>query len=127
MTTDSHVARVIQTVEHSHDANLEHVEAIKIIVSVKKSAVKRQAKPAQLCADHSETCFYSYSVHHVQGLPNLIGIPRVPTVMESHGKKGCPISRTPLSKRCWKLMKINKVMETEKSCKKSWNLLGLPL
>ena len=54
MTTDSQVASVIRTVEHSHDANLERVEATKIISSMKESAGTRRAKPAQLYADHTQ-------------------------------------------------------------------------
>ena len=54
VTTDSQVARVIRTVEHSHDANLERIEATKIIASMKESAGTRRAKPAQLYAGHSQ-------------------------------------------------------------------------
>ena len=53
MTTESQVARVIRTVEHSHDANLERVEATKIIAYMKESAGTRRAKPAQQYADHT--------------------------------------------------------------------------
>ena len=59
MTTDCQVARVIRTVEH--DANLERVEATKIIASMKKSAGTRRAKPAQLYADHTQ-----YATAHIR-------------------------------------------------------------
>ena len=61
MTTDSQVARVIRTVEHSPDANLERVEATKIIASMKESAGTRRAKPAQLYADHTQ-----YATAHIR-------------------------------------------------------------
>ena len=54
VTTDSQVARVIRTIEHSHDANLERVEATKIIASMKESAGTRRATPAQLYADQTQ-------------------------------------------------------------------------
>lgn len=53
VTTDSQVARVIRTIAHSHDANLERVKATKIIASMKESAGTGRAKPAQLFADHT--------------------------------------------------------------------------
>ena len=61
VTTDSQVAMVIRTVEHSHDANLERVEATKIIVSMKESAGTRRAKPAQLYADYTQ-----YATTHIR-------------------------------------------------------------
>ena len=61
VTTDSQVARVIRTVEHSHDANLERDEATKIIAAMKESAGTRRAKPAQLYADHTQ-----YATAHIQ-------------------------------------------------------------
>ena len=54
LSTDSQVARVIRTVEHSHDANLERVEATNIISSMKESVGTRRAKQAQLYADHTQ-------------------------------------------------------------------------
>ena len=61
VTTDSQVARVIRTIEHSHDANLERVEATKIIASIKESAGTRRATPAQLYADHTQ-----YATAHIR-------------------------------------------------------------
>ena len=61
MTKDSQVARVIRTVEHSHDANLKRVEATKIIASMKESAGTRRTKPAQLYADHTQ-----YATAHIR-------------------------------------------------------------
>ena len=61
VTTDSQVARVIRTIEHSHDANLERVEATKIIASMKESAGTRRATPAQLYADHTQ-----YATAHIR-------------------------------------------------------------
>ena len=53
VTTDSQVARVIRTIEHSHDANLERVEATKIIAS---GCVRRHHSPGALvptiCVSH---------------------------------------------------------------------------
>ena len=61
VTTDSQVAKIIRTVEHSHDTNLEHIEATKIITSMKESAGTRRAKPAQLYADHTK-----YATAHIR-------------------------------------------------------------
>ena len=58
VTTDFQVARVKRTVEHSHDANLERVEATKIIASMKESAGTMRAKPA-ICRPDS-ICYRSY-------------------------------------------------------------------
>ena len=58
MTTDSQDARVIRTVEHSHHANLERVEATKITASMKESASTRRSKPV-ICRPHSR-CYRSY-------------------------------------------------------------------
>ena len=55
------VARVIRTIEHSHDANLERVEAAKIIASMKESAGTRRATPAQLYAYHTQ-----YATAHIR-------------------------------------------------------------
>ena len=44
VTTNSQVVRVIRTVEHSHDVNLERVEATKIITSMKQSAGTRRVQ-----------------------------------------------------------------------------------
>ena len=61
VTTYSQIARVIRIVEHSHDANLERVEATKIIASMKESAGTRRAKPAQLYTDHTQ-----YATAHIR-------------------------------------------------------------
>ena len=45
-----HIPRVILT--HGHSANLQRVEATKIIVSIKESTGTGQAKTAQLFTDH---------------------------------------------------------------------------
>ena len=68
VTTYSHVARVIRTVKHSHDANLERVEATKIIASMKESAGTRRVqdgyKAGTICVRHGTEDSVVLPEHH---------------------------------------------------------------